>query len=107
AIRAAALAPAVVMSAIASPLAMPILDPPVLADYIRVLDANPTPTETRSQSELPQEFADMIAWRTYALQVAWAFQQLPAAEREKAALLTSNYGEAGGTHLSRAAPRLA
>jgi hypothetical protein len=82
------------MSAMAAPLAMPILDPPVLADYIRVLDANPTPTETRAQSELPQEFADMIGWRTYALQVAWAFQQLPAAEREKVALLTSNYGEA-------------
>ena len=94
AIRVASLAPAVVMSAIAAPLAMPILDPPVLADYIRLLGADPTPTETRAQSELPQVFADMIGWRTYALQVAWAFQQLPAAERQKAALLTSNYGEA-------------
>jgi hypothetical protein len=94
ALRAVSLGAAAVVSAIAAPLAMPILDPPVLADYIRALGANPTPTETRAQSELPQAFADMIGWRTYALHVASAFQQLPAADREKAALLTSNYGEA-------------
>jgi len=94
AIRVVSLAAAVVTSAIAAPLAMPILDPPVLADYIRLLGANPTPTETRPQSELPQEFADMIGWRTYALQVAWAFQQLPPADRGRVALLTGNYGEA-------------
>jgi hypothetical protein len=94
AIRVVFLGAAVAMSAMAAPLAMPILDPPVLADYIRVLGADPTPTETRAQSELPQEFADMIGWRTYALQVRWAFQQLPAADRDKVALLTGNYGEA-------------
>jgi hypothetical protein len=93
-VRAAYLAAAVFFSAIAAPLAMPILDPPVLADYIRVLEANPTPTETSVQSELPQEFADMVGWRTFVLQVAWAFHQLPPAEQEKVALLTSNYGEA-------------
>jgi hypothetical protein len=94
AVRAVYVAAAVVVSAIAAPLAMPILDPPVLVRYIRALGADPTPTETRAQSELPQAFADMIGWRTYALQVASAFQQLPAADREKVALLTSNYGEA-------------
>jgi hypothetical protein len=94
AVRVAYLAAAVLFSAMAAPLAMPILDPPVLADYIRALKASPTPTETKAQSELPQEFADMVGWRTFAHQVAFAFQQLPPEDREKAALLTSNYGEA-------------
>jgi hypothetical protein len=94
AVRAVSLGLAIVMSAVAAPLALPILDPPLLVDYIRALGANPTPTEARAQSELPQEFADMIGWRTYAVQVASAFQRLPAADREKAALLTGNYGEA-------------
>jgi hypothetical protein len=84
----------VILSAIAAPLAMPILDPPVLARYIRALDADPTPTETRAQSELPQEFADMVGWRSFAVQVAATVEQLPPADRAKVALLTSNYGEA-------------
>jgi hypothetical protein len=88
------LAAAVIFSVIAAPLAMPILDPPVLARYIRALDADPTPTETRAQSELPQEFADMVGWRSFAVQVAATVEQLPPADRAKVALLTSNYGEA-------------
>jgi hypothetical protein len=94
AVRMAYVAGALFFSAMAAPLAMPILDPPVLARYIRVLRAHPTPTETSAQSELPQEFADMLGWRTFALQVKAAIEQLPPADRARVALLTSNYGEA-------------
>jgi hypothetical protein len=36
----------------------------------------------------------MVGWRVFALQVNWAYRQLPPEDREKVALLTSNYGEA-------------
>jgi dolichyl-phosphate-mannose-protein mannosyltransferase len=92
--RAACLVPALLFSAAAAPLAMPILDPPVLVAYMRAMHANPVPTETQRQGELPQEFADMVGWRTFAHQVADVVHRLPAAEQPRIALLTSNYGEA-------------
>lgn len=106
AIRAAYLVAALLLSAIAAPLAMPILDPPVLARYIRALGANPTPTEARAQSELPQEFADMVAWRTFVVQVAAAYHRLPPADQARAALLTGNYGEAAAIDFFGAAQGL-
>jgi len=93
-LRAGYLAAAVGFSAIAAPVAMPILDPPVLAGYMRALGANPTPTETSRQSAIPQDFADMLGWRTYVKQVAAVWRALPPEDRARAALLTSNYGEA-------------
>lgn len=92
--RVAYLVAALALSAVAAPLAMPILDPPVLARYMRALHANPTPTETSRQSAIPQEFADMVGWRQYVKQVAEVFRSLPPEDQRRAALLTGNYGEA-------------
>jgi 4-amino-4-deoxy-L-arabinose transferase-like glycosyltransferase len=94
ALRAAHLAAAVGLSVVAAPLAMPILDPPVLVAYTSAIRARTTPTETWKQSALPQEFADMLGWREYVQQVAQVFRQLSAEDQRRAALLTSNYGEA-------------
>jgi hypothetical protein len=93
------LAASVGLSAIAAPVALPILDPPVLLAYMKAIHANPTPTETRGQSPLPQEFADMIGWRTYVKQVAEVYRALPPEDQARAALLTSNYGEAAAIDL--------
>ncbi|HEY2029540.1 MAG TPA: glycosyltransferase family 39 protein [Myxococcales bacterium] len=82
------------VSAVAAPVAMPILEPPVLAAYMRALHLAPQATERLRQSELPQDFADMVGWRSYVGTVAAVYRALPAEERTKAAIFTGNYGEA-------------
>lgn len=81
-------------SAVAAPMAMPILDPPVLAAYMRTLHLAPQATERLSQGELPQDFADMVGWRSYVESVAAVYRALGPEERAKAAIFTGNYGEA-------------
>lgn len=44
---------------------------------------------------LNQAAADQVGWPRYVDQVAAALQDLPAADRATAAVITSNYGEAG------------
>jgi hypothetical protein len=94
ALRTVYVAAALCVSAAAAPLAMPILDPPVLAAYMRTLHLAPEPTERLRQSELPQDFADMVGWRSYVRSVAAVYRALPDHERTKAAIFTGNYGEA-------------
>jgi hypothetical protein len=85
---------ALLFSAVAAPLAMPILDPPLLARYIETLHLAPEPTERLRQSALPQDFADMLGWRSYVRSVTEVFEKLAPEERERAAIFTGNYGEA-------------
>jgi 4-amino-4-deoxy-L-arabinose transferase-like glycosyltransferase len=94
AVRTAYVVAALCVSAVAAPVAMPILDPPVLARYMRALHLAPQATERLRQSELPQEFADMVGWRSYVASVAAVYRGLPPEERAKAAIFTGNYGEA-------------
>jgi hypothetical protein len=94
ALRVAWVAIVVAVSAVAAPLAMPILDPPLLAAYIRALKLDPKPTERLRQSEIPQSFADMVGWRSYVKSVSAAVRALPPEDRERVAIYTHNYGEA-------------
>ena len=94
ALRAAWLLVIVAISAVAAPLAMPILDPPVLARYIRALKLGSPPTERLRQSEIPQTFADMVGWRSYVQTVEAAVGGLPPEDRARVAVYAHNYGEA-------------
>lgn len=85
---------ATVLSAMAAPQAMPILDPEALVAYQRALHLQARSGERLRQSELPQTFADMIGWRSYVKEVARAVAALPADERARVAIFTDNYGEA-------------
>lgn len=51
--------------------------------------------ETREVGQLPQTFADRFGWENMVATVARAHDELPAEERERACILTGNYGEAG------------
>ena len=51
--------------------------------------------ETREVAELPQNFADRFGWKKMTETVAGVYEGLPADKREKACILTGNYGEAG------------
>ncbi|MFI1992243.1 glycosyltransferase family 39 protein [Actinoplanes sp. NPDC020271] len=46
-------------------------------------------------AEVNQTIADQIGWPEYVEQVAAVYQALPAEDRSRAVLFTSNYGEAG------------
>src|SRR3970282_356344 len=54
-----------------------------------------TRTNTGVQLDLPQDYADMLGWSAFADTVARVFNGLPAADREHASLLATNYGRAG------------
>ncbi|HYM16802.1 MAG TPA: glycosyltransferase family 39 protein [Dehalococcoidia bacterium] len=45
--------------------------------------------------KIRKDFADTVGWRDLAVQVEAVYLQLPAGERTNAAVLASNYGEAG------------
>jgi 4-amino-4-deoxy-L-arabinose transferase-like glycosyltransferase len=94
------------ISAVAAPMAMPILDPPVLAGYIRTLHLTPNPQERLRQGTLPQTFADMLGWRSYVRSVALVYDALPRADRARAAIFTGNYGEAAALDFYGAAAGL-
>ncbi len=56
------------------------------------------PEETMARSPLPgirKDFSDTVGWHDLVSQVAAIYDGLPAAERSRAVILTSNYGEAG------------
>ena len=63
--------------------------------YCRFWDVQAVHVENMPLGELPQFFGDMYGWPEQAEAVAQVFHGLPAAEREKCAVLAYNYGEAG------------
>ncbi len=50
--------------------------------------------ETREVGQLPQNFADRFGWENMIRTVDGVYEELPADERERACILTGNYGEA-------------
>jgi len=85
----------IVLSAIAAPLALPILNPPALLAYERTLHLAPQATEKLGEGvPLPQTFADMLGWHDFVREVGTAWQQLSPSERARTSVLVNNYGEA-------------
>src|SRR5207244_1400513 len=89
-LKLAPLLPALAYSAISTPLALPILDPPKLAEYMRFLHQAPQSGENLEQSDIPQTFADMLGWRVLTQRVADAVRSLPPGEQKRVAILGRN-----------------
>jgi hypothetical protein len=51
-------------------------------------------TEHLRHAALPEDFADMHGWPELAATVAHVYYELPAAQRDRAAIFADNYGEA-------------
>jgi len=84
-----------VVFAIFAPVALPVLDPPTLAAYLRVTHLRPPPDEIAAiGAPLTQVFSDEMGWRALEKQVARVYRALPDTERRQTAILASNYGEA-------------
>lgn len=83
------------LSALAAPLALPILPPAQLERYMQATGFAPQQQErSAAGTVLPQLFADQLGWRDFTAQVVTAWVRIPASERGGTAILGDNYGEA-------------
>jgi hypothetical protein len=80
---------------VAAPLALPILPVEAAASYSNFWDIHKVRVENYDSGPLPQFFADMFGWRNQVAVVASVYRSLSAEDRSRAAILASNYGEAG------------
>lgn len=82
-----------------APLALPVLPVESYIRYARFLGIQPDTEERKELAELPQFFADMHGWPEIVKQVERVSSSLEPEEREKAVILTPNYGDAGALEL--------
>jgi hypothetical protein len=94
-VQAAWLALATASFAAIAPLTLPILDPPLLRQYIDATGMAPRPDEAASVgASITQVFSDEFGWRDLEANVAKIYQALPHSERSDAVIFARNYGEA-------------
>jgi hypothetical protein len=106
-VRAVFCVAAVALAAVTAPVALPILDPPILVRYLRAMHLGVQPQENvANEVAVPQGLADMLGWRELEVRVAEAWRGLPAEDRDRVAIITSNYGEAGALNFFGAADGL-
>jgi len=78
-----------------APYALPILPVAALPTYLRLLGMKEVRPETRAMGDVPQIFADMLAWEELVAEVARVYESLPPEERREAVLWGRDYGAAG------------
>jgi len=81
------------------PAMVPLLSPSNLIAYYGFLGFSLPKTEVAHSGPLPQIFGDQFGWPELVKEVADIYWSLPVQEREHAAVLASNYGEAGALSL--------
>ena len=93
--RIAAVTALIVGGVVTLPLAVPLLPTARYVRYAEALGVAPSTEEKQELGRLPQFFADREGWPQLVSAVLAAWNQVPADERTRAAVLTGNYGEAG------------
>jgi hypothetical protein len=78
-----------------APMGLPILSAEQFIRYSKWLGVTHQATERHQMGPLPQFYADMHGWPEMVAEVARVYNSLPPDERDRAAIFTSNYGEAG------------
>lgn len=86
------------------PLAVPVLSPASYVAYAEHIGIAPPRDERSPLGALPQHFADRFGWQNLAETVARVHAELSPEDRAHAAILASNYGEAGA--IDHFGPRL-
>jgi hypothetical protein len=86
--------PLVTGGALALPLAVPVLPVEAAIKYNRFWDVKAVHVENVPQGDLPQLFGDMMGWEQQVSAVASVYNGLLPADRQNAAILGYNYGEA-------------
>ncbi|CAN5587684.1 glycosyltransferase family 39 protein [soil metagenome] len=94
------MAAAVAFSALAAPVALPILSPSALIAYMTRIGIAPQQQERSFKGTvLPQVFADQLGWHDFTAQVEAAWKRIPASERAATGIKVDNYGEAAALDL--------
>ena len=91
----------VALTAVAFPIILPVLTPEAYIRYIARLGMRPPETQTFDHAALPQYFADQRGWPQMADALANAYLALPPAERARAVIYGTNYGEAAAVAVYR------
>ncbi|HLA78616.1 MAG TPA: glycosyltransferase family 39 protein [Vicinamibacteria bacterium] len=78
-----------------APFAMPVLPVETFISYQKAIGLAPPQGERSALGPLPQFFADRFGWQELTEAVARAYRSLPAEDRGRVVIVTSNYGEAG------------
>jgi hypothetical protein len=89
----------VVLSAVFSPLVIPVLPPESYIRYTKALHLRPPRIERWRLGPLPQLYADQFGWEEMTATVARVYNSLPAEVRAKTAIFGQNYGQAGAIDL--------
>lgn len=90
----------VAFSAVAAPIALPILRPERLAAYMQRIGIAPQQQERNFKGTvLPQVFADQLGWHDFTEQVEAAWTLVPLALRTSTGIKVDNYGEAAALDL--------
>ena len=96
-----------IVGALTWPTLLPILDPPQVAAYDHALHMQPKVQENSMRGELiGQGLADQLGWRDLEATVARVYRSLSPEDRKRAAIIASNYGEAGAIDFYGAADGL-
>jgi 4-amino-4-deoxy-L-arabinose transferase-like glycosyltransferase len=83
------------VSALLAPVTLPILEPSLLQRYMALTGITPTPIEAAGVgAPLTQSLSDEFGWRDLETKVAAVFHALSPEDQARAAILTSNYGQA-------------
>lgn len=77
------------------PLAIPVLSPEGFLAFQAATGLGPKHYENNRVGAMPQYFSDRFGWQNMAEVVADVYQALPEHERQRAAIIAGNYGEAG------------
>ncbi|HEY7980523.1 MAG TPA: hypothetical protein VID19_03495, partial [Candidatus Eremiobacteraceae bacterium] len=93
-LRASIVATSILAGLILLPPSLPVLSEQHYIAYAQALRLQPPPEENKAMGQLPQEYADMHGWPELAAAVARVYDSLPPNDRSRAAIYTSNYGEA-------------
>ncbi len=94
-LRAATIAVLVLGGIVTAPLAVPILSNDRYVRYSAALGVVPGTEERNTVGRLPQFFADRKGWDQFVASVETPWNQLGAEERQRAVVVTLDYGEAG------------
>jgi dolichyl-phosphate-mannose-protein mannosyltransferase len=93
-LRPALVTPLALGALIAAPLAMPVLSVEAAIKYCRFWDVQAIHVENVPQGDLPQLFGDMFGWQEQVASIASIYSKLSPADRQQAAILAYNYGQA-------------
>ncbi len=82
------------------PMSLPLLTPQSWLAYTRRMHLRTigTHTEKYATSDFPQFYADRFGWQEMVDQITRAYDALPPADRTRAGILCSNYGEASAVN---------